>query len=171
VLHTLAALHSTGVDLFIDVHGDEALPFSFTAGAEGLGVWGPRQEALHGAFLAAYNRANPDMQAQFGYDPEPPLGGNPTICSNHVAQAFDALAVTLEMPFKDCASNPQPAPRGWDGRRCAMLGASFVDAAAYVAPQLRGVAEPVFGQGDEYVAPTQDKQAIAEYLAQGAGAD
>lgn len=132
-------------------------------------MWGPRHRALHGAFLAAYGRANPDMQARFGYDPEPALGGNPTICSNHVAQTFDALAVTLEMPFKDCASNPQAAPRGWDGRRCAMLGASFVDAAAYVAAQLRGVPEPQFGPGDEYVAPTEDKQAIAAFLAQGEG--
>jgi murein tripeptide amidase MpaA len=169
VLHTVAALHATGVDLFIDVHGDEALPFCFMAGAEGLGVWGPRHKALHGAFVAAYNRANPDMQGQFGYDPEPALGGNPTICSNHVAQTFDALAVTLEMPFKDCASNPQAPPRGWDGRRCAMLGANFIDAAVHVAPQLRNVQEPKFGEADEYVTPTEDMQAIAAFLARGHG--
>ena len=33
VYHTLAKMEETGVDLFIDVHGDEALPFAFLAGA------------------------------------------------------------------------------------------------------------------------------------------
>ena len=41
----------TGVDLFVDVHGDEALPFCFLAGSQGVPNWGPRLEALHGAFV------------------------------------------------------------------------------------------------------------------------
>lgn len=31
-----------------------------------------------------------------------------------VAQRFDCLSVTLEMPFKDCANNPDPAQVGVD---------------------------------------------------------
>jgi len=48
--------------------GDEALPFNFVAGAEGLKVWGSRQKALHGAFLGSYGRANPDMQVNIYLD-------------------------------------------------------------------------------------------------------
>lgn len=169
VLHALAAMDVTGVDLFIDVHGDEGLPFCFTAGSEGLAVWSERHRRLHGAFMAAYSRANPDMQAAFGYDPDPPQQGNYAICSNQIAQRFDALAMTLEMPFKDCASNPLATPLGWDGQRCAMLGAAFLDAAAHVAPQLRGVDAPVFGAEDAYVAPTEDRATVAAYLASGGG--
>jgi len=32
VYHTLKAMDKTGVDVFVDVHGDEALPFNFIAG-------------------------------------------------------------------------------------------------------------------------------------------
>lgn len=42
VYHALAKMQVTGVDLFIDVHGDEALPFAFLAGCEGTYTWGPR---------------------------------------------------------------------------------------------------------------------------------
>ena len=46
VYHVLNAMDATGVDVFVDVHGDEALPVAFCAGAEGLRVWGPRHKAL-----------------------------------------------------------------------------------------------------------------------------
>ena len=51
-------IQETGVDAFLDVHGDEELPFNFLAGSEGLPNWGPRLRGLHGAFMAAYSRAN-----------------------------------------------------------------------------------------------------------------
>ena len=135
--HALAKMQVTGVDLFIDVHGDEALPFAFLAGCEGTYTWGPRLEALHGAFVGAYARANPDMQAvtaphrarrpsqprtaphspsqprhadlqaAFGYEPDLPMKGNLAVASNAVGQRFDALSLTLEMPFKDNAANPR----------------------------------------------------------------
>ncbi len=41
-------------------------------------------EALQGAFVASYERANPDMNRTFGYDPDPPLGANRAIGSNQV---------------------------------------------------------------------------------------
>ena len=50
------------------MHGDETLPFSFIAGAEGLACWGERIKALQAAFVASYARANPDMQSRFGYE-------------------------------------------------------------------------------------------------------
>ena len=66
VFHALAAMDATGVDAFLDVHGDEELPVVFTSGAEGCPNWSPRLKALQAAFLGAYCRANPDVQARFG---------------------------------------------------------------------------------------------------------
>jgi murein tripeptide amidase MpaA len=51
------------------------------------------------AFLAA----TPDFQTQFGYAKSAPGKANMTLCSKAVGQQFGCLAVTLEMPFKDCA--------------------------------------------------------------------
>ena len=160
---------SVALQFFTDVHGDEALPFTFVAGGEGLPAWGPRLKALHGAFVGSYARANPDMQAQFGYDPDPPLEGNLAICSNQVCQRFNALGVTLEMPFKDSAAVPRDAAAegvgGFDGRRAAMLGASLLDAVSYVGAQLRDVEEPSFALADDaYVAPVEDEKAIAAWV-------
>lgn len=39
-------MEETGCDLFIDVHGDEALPYNFIAGNEGIPAWSPRLQKL-----------------------------------------------------------------------------------------------------------------------------
>ena len=183
VLHTLAAMDATGVDFFADVHGDEELPFAFIAGCEGLPIWGERIKVLQGAFLGAYCRANPDMQRRFGYEADAPLGSNLAIGSNQVAQRFDCLGFTLEMPFKDCASNvggdgPGDGPGGgpgggpgvsgtFQGERCSALGASLLDGLAHVAASLRGVDTPSFPlPDDQYLAPIEDKEAIAAWIAE-----
>ena len=87
---------------------------------------------------------------------------------HQVGQRFDCLSATLEMPFKDNANNPRRAgtSRGYDGRRCAALGASLLDAAAHVRASLRGDDEPSFPSPDDaYVTPVEDAAAIAEFLA------
>lgn len=35
-----------GVDLMVDVHGDEELPYCFVSGMEGVPRWGPRLQAV-----------------------------------------------------------------------------------------------------------------------------
>lgn len=57
VYHTLKAMDESGVDAFVDVHGDEELPFAFIAGMEGLQQWGPRLKSLQAAFVSSYERA------------------------------------------------------------------------------------------------------------------
>lgn len=39
-------MKETGCDLFIDVHGDEALPYNFIAGNEGIPAWDDRLQQL-----------------------------------------------------------------------------------------------------------------------------
>lgn len=64
---------------------------------EGLKGWGPRLQALQGAFVNSYVRFNPDFQSEISYEPEPPNEGNLAICSNHVANRFNCLG-TMRAP-------------------------------------------------------------------------
>jgi murein tripeptide amidase MpaA len=58
------------------------------------------------------------------------------LCSKAVGQQFGCLAVTLEMPFKDAANNPEPL-QGWSPERSAQLGADMLPAVLQVVPMLR----------------------------------
>eukprot|EP00815_Leptocylindrus_aporus_P006605 CAMPEP_0116066360 /NCGR_PEP_ID=MMETSP0322-20121206/10329_1 /TAXON_ID=163516 /ORGANISM="Leptocylindrus danicus var. apora, Strain B651" /LENGTH=425 /DNA_ID=CAMNT_0003552885 /DNA_START=295 /DNA_END=1572 /DNA_ORIENTATION=+ len=156
VYHVLRAMDKTGVDIFADVHGDEALPFNFIAGAEGCPNWSERLKALQSSVLGAYCRANSDMQKAIGYEPEEPGNARMAVCSNQIAVRFDCLAFTLEMPFKDCLSYPDPE-RGWHPSRAAQLGASLLDSFVYVQPNLRSneVFWSSLPEDDTYVRPTE----------------
>jgi hypothetical protein len=136
VYYTLQEMDKVGVDMFMDVHGDEEIPMNFVSGMEGLEKWGPRLQALQGAFVNSFVRANPDMQGEISYEPEPPKQANLSICSNQIGHRFDCLSVTFEQPYKDCATMPDPT-WGWTARRCCKLGASVVDVVAHCQPFLR----------------------------------
>jgi len=155
VYFVLRKMDEVGVDVSLDIHGDEELPFNFIAGAAGAPNWGPRLESLHGAFLAAYGRANADMQAEIGYEPDPPMEGDLGIAKNQIASRFDCLSMTLEMPYKDCRTDPDPV-HGWSPHRSYMLGASLLDPLAYVHPLLRAEGEfwTKMSSDDAYVCPT-----------------
>lgn len=123
--HTRAAMDATGVDLCLDVHGDEALPYNFIAGTHGIPSWtAARAEALQ-RFLAAYEAASADFQTEHGYPPSAPGEANLTYLSNQTAERYGALSMTLEMPFKDNANRPSPAV-GWSPARCEALGAAVL---------------------------------------------
>jgi murein tripeptide amidase MpaA len=46
--------HETGVDMFFDIHGDEALPYNFVAGSEMLADFTPERLAAQNAFIERY---------------------------------------------------------------------------------------------------------------------
>jgi murein tripeptide amidase MpaA len=155
VFSVLEKMKETGCDVFLDIHGDEELPYNFLAQA-GVPNWGPRLEALHGTFLAAFSRTNPDMQQEFAYDPAGYSDGDViNIASDQVAFRFDCLSVTLEMPFKDCWSNRDPE-RGWSPARSRELGASVLQPLMYIHPYLReeGESWKKLPPEDAYVRPT-----------------
>ena len=136
VFHVLREMKASGLDFCLDVHGDEALPYNFVAGGEGCPAWSPRLEALQKDWSDAYQRASPDFQQVYGYGKDEPGKANLAICSNALLQAFDALVMTLEMPFKDNANSPDPE-LGWSPARCDRLGAAVLDATLAVAHRLR----------------------------------
>jgi len=130
-----AAMQSAGVDAFLDVHGDEGLPYVFTDGNERLPTYSPRMEALERGFTQALQAANPDFQTVHGYPADKETKVNLTVASKWVGHTFGGLALTLEMPFKDNADLPDPV-RGWDGARSRRLGEDSLTALYAMLPSL-----------------------------------
>ena len=131
-----AAMHETGVDFCLDVHGDEALPYNFLIGPEGTPGWNEARDAVLRRYKDALVQASPDFQTQRGYPTPKPGTANMTMCTNYVAETFGCLAMTLEMPFKDTADTPHAA-EGWSPARCRKLGAANLDALYAVIDKLR----------------------------------
>lgn len=115
----------TGVDLCLDVHGDEGLPYNFVVGSEGTAGYSPRTAELESVFKTAWLGACPDFQDEVNYGQCAPGTANPALATNWIAQQFGCLAFTIEMPFKDNANLPDPAT-GWNGERSRKLGASVL---------------------------------------------
>lgn len=115
----------TGVDLFLDIHGDEGLPYNFVVGSEGTPDYSPRIADWEVAFKSAWLTSCPDFQDAVNYGVCAPGAANPTLATNWVAQQFGCLAFTIEMPFKDNANLPD-AVTGWNGARSRKLGASVL---------------------------------------------
>ncbi|MFK7958871.1 MAG: M14-type cytosolic carboxypeptidase [Lysobacterales bacterium] len=127
VFFTRKRMHETGVDFFLDVHGDEALPYNFIAGAEGVASWSEAKNDELQVFKNLLATISPDFQTRYGYDLDPPNSSDLRKATDYVAENFGCLAMTLEMPFKDAANLPMP-DIGWSPGRCQRLGAACVDA-------------------------------------------
>jgi len=120
-------MRETGVDMCLDIHGDEALPYNFIAGTEGVANWSDERDQQLIAFKRTLASINPDFQTERGYTRNSPNSANLSFCSNSVAHTYGCPAYTLEMPFKDNANRPQ-TDVGWSPERSITLGRSFVDA-------------------------------------------
>jgi len=125
VLVVKQKMHETGVDMFFDIHGDEALPYNFVAGNEMLVNFTPEQAAYQQAFIDRYKQASPDFQDKVGYAASKYKEDMLTLASKYVGHHFQCLSLTLEMPFKDNADLPDPHV-GWNGARSAALGAAIL---------------------------------------------
>ena len=132
-----ARMHALGVDLLVDFHGDEVLPYIFSVGADGSPAWTPRLQALRRAFDDALLERSPDFQTERGYPVDRPDHASPRKCIPWVVQQFGALALTIELPFKEIADRPRVD--GADATAPARaLGRAVLDAALTLVPALRG---------------------------------
>ena len=136
VVAVMAAMHASGVDFAMDVHGDEAIPKVFIAGFEGIPSITDRQLALLGDYKARLERLTPDFQTRIGYPPAGAGKANLTMSTNAVAERFGCLAMTLEMPFKDNDDLPDPV-HGWSPGRSKALGRDCLAALAEIIDSLR----------------------------------
>lgn len=135
VFHVLNKMQEVGVDCFLDVHGDEAIPYNFVAGCEGIPSYDERHKNLENAFREAYLRATPEFQVKHGYDLDAPGTANLTVASTAVGERFKCLSFTIEMPFKDNDNLPAPYT-GWNDLRSSQFGRDTLRAIHAVIEQL-----------------------------------
>jgi murein tripeptide amidase MpaA len=135
VLCVRNAMDETGVAFAMDVHGDEAIPANFLAGFEGIPSW---TDALGEKFydfgrrLAAHT---PDFQTEQGYAKSAAGKANLTMSTNQLAERFGAVAMTLEMPFKDHDPNPD-TEFGWSPERSKKLANACLEVLAEVIDEI-----------------------------------
>ncbi|MEC8229011.1 MAG: hypothetical protein VX066_09885, partial [Pseudomonadota bacterium] len=118
------------------LHGDEALPYNFVAGSEGITAYSERLAGLENGFKQALLQTTPEFQDEFGYAKDAPGEANLTIASIAVGQEFECLAYTVEMPFKDNNNLPDPL-YGWSAQRCQQFGEDLLVATRAVVSHLR----------------------------------
>src|SRR3546814_299170 len=116
VLVVRNAMDETGVDVAMDVHGDEAIPANFLAGFEGIPSWTDALGDKFYRFADALAATTPDFQTEKGYPRSAPGKANLSMSTNQLAERFGAVSMTLEMPFKDHDANADPA-FGWSDER------------------------------------------------------
>lgn len=127
VYHVLEKMQSTGLDFGLDVHGDEALPYNFLAGTEGIPSWNETRQQKLDLYKQTLAKINPDFQFAHGYPANSNGQANMSYCSNSLAERFNAPVMTLEMPFKDAADTPDLV-QGWSPERSMKLAGSCLDA-------------------------------------------
>lgn len=119
-------MERTGVDFLLDVHGDEALPYCFIAGTEGLADWDGAKQARLDFYRGRLVAANADFQTRYGYPPNQRGKANMGMSTNQTAGRHGCLAMTLEMPFKDNANAPDER-YGWSPERSGRLAVSCLE--------------------------------------------
>ncbi len=115
------------IQLCLDVHGDEGLPYNFIAGFEGIAEATAQQLAIMNKFRESLAWLNPDFQTEHGYPKIIPGKGMKTTSTGYLASYHGAVSMTLEMPFKDAANAPN-ARVGWSPGRAKALGRSVIEA-------------------------------------------
>ena len=131
VLCVRNAMDQTGVKLAMDVHGDEAIPANFLAGFEGIPSWTDELGEKFYDFGRRLAARTPDFQTEKGYDKSAPGKANLTMSTNQLAERFGAVAMTLEMPFKDHDPNAD-AEFGWSPERSKALAHACLETIAEV---------------------------------------
>lgn len=110
-----------GVDLFLDIHGDEEIPYAFIAGAEGNPSYTAKIAKQDKKFRVDFNKASDDFCIKDGYEKYLPNEGDLNIACNQVGELFNCLSLTIEMPFTDNMYKPDKI-LGWSSKRSFDLG-------------------------------------------------
>ncbi len=120
------AMEATGCELFLDIHGDEVLPYVFLAASDDVPGLPDKVAERQKLFMATLGGASPDFQTEHGYPNGHFREDVLKLASKWVAHRFGCLSLTLEMPFKDNARLPD-GKTGWNGARSKRLGAAMLN--------------------------------------------
>lgn len=135
VYHILKTMELTGVDLNLDIHGDEGLPYNFISSIEGIPSYNAHLKMIDEKFSESWKRISPDFQTKEGYPKNEAGKANLNICSKAIGEKFACLSMTMEMPFKDNADMPDEI-FGWSPDRSMNLGASVLHPIAEIVDDL-----------------------------------
>ncbi|KPC01312.1 Peptidase M14, carboxypeptidase A [Pseudomonas syringae pv. maculicola] len=136
VLFVRQQMEKYGVDMFLDVHGDEEIPHVFTAACEGNPGYTAHQRQLEERFRSRLSEVTVDFQTAYGYPRSAPGQANMNLAANAIGERYKCLALTLEMPFKDHDNAPDPLT-GWSGKRSAQLAKDVLSVLAQMVGELR----------------------------------
>jgi murein tripeptide amidase MpaA len=137
VYYTRKEMDEIGVDMFLDIHGDENLAYNFVAGSEGNLTYTEKIAEQEKIFKETYLSVCPDFQTEFGYPLDKKGEANMTVATNAIAHRFDCLSYTLEMPFKDNKNLPSKK-FGWSSERSQLLGRDMLSPISAVIDFLKG---------------------------------
>ncbi len=129
-------MRETGVQFFLDVHGDEAIANNFLDSAINIPSWDHTHAARFDRFSSLLLEESKDFQTEEGYPAPAPGKANLDVANNYVAETWGCLSMTLEMPFKDASVNPEPA-QGWSPERCRNFAREHLTVMAQIADILR----------------------------------
>lgn len=119
-------MKAIGLDMCLDVHGDEEIPYNFISAAEGIPNYTKKIERLENQFIEAWKSYTPDFQSKYGYEKDEPGKADLSICTPFLANYFKTLALTIEMPFIDNHDLPDLLV-GWSPERSKNLGKSVLN--------------------------------------------
>jgi murein tripeptide amidase MpaA len=123
----------SGVDIFLDIHGDEAIPYLFTDGCDDNPSFSSKQDKLSKRFIQEMIFWCKEYQTAYGYEKGHFTSETATLATSWVGNHFDCLAFTIEMPFKDTANLPDKR-FGWNGKRSYLLGEKVLSAICQTIP-------------------------------------
>src|SRR3546814_7438662 len=84
-------MDETGVDVAMDVHGDEAIPANFLAGFEGIPSWTDALGDKFYRFADALAATTPDFQTEKGYPRSEPGKANLSMRSEEHTSELQSL--------------------------------------------------------------------------------
>lgn len=130
VYYVREKMAQTGVDLLLDIHGDEEIPYNFIMPAKGSSSISAQANEFKSNFMAATK----EFQIEVDYDNfhkkqnrccGTTCSGKQSMASQYVTNTFGCLALVLEMPFIDHNNQPNSIT-GWSAPRSINLGADIL---------------------------------------------
>lgn len=129
-------MQQTGVDFFLDVHGDETLPCNFLVTCEGIPSYDERHNKLEALFKQYLLNSTPEYQVERGYDTDLPGQADLSWGSQYVGETYRCLSFVLEMPFKDNDLLPDGI-YGWSPKRSIKLAEAMLYPMYKIVDKLR----------------------------------